>query len=113
MNKVYKIITDQIIEKLEAGTVPWRMPWSSDGPKNLTSGKAYRGINILLLGSQGYANPYWLTFKQAKSLGGHVKKGAKSTPVVFWKTYSTTETNDEGEQAERAVLFCAISACSI
>ena len=101
MNKVYAIITNQIIEKLEQGVCPWRMPWSSDGPKNLTSGKAYRGINILLLGSQGYANPYWLTFKQAKSLGGHVKKGAKSTPVVFWKTYSTTETNDEGEQAEK------------
>jgi len=64
MNKVYEIITDQIIEKLEQGVCPWRMPWSSDAPKNLTSGKAYRGINILLLGSQGYANPYWLTFKR-------------------------------------------------
>ena len=113
MNKVYKIITDQIIEKLEAGTVPWRMPWSSDGPKNLTSGKAYRGINILLLGSQGYANPYWLTFKQAKSLGGHVKKGAKSTQLCFGKSTPPLKRMMKASKRKRAVLFCAITACSI
>ena len=51
MNKVYEIITDQIIEKLEQGTIPWHMPWSADGPRNLTSDKSYRGINVFLLGS--------------------------------------------------------------
>jgi len=100
MNKVYQLVTDKIIEKLEAGCVPWKMTWSAEGPKNLISGKAYRGINILLLGSQGYVNPYWLTFKQAKQAGGYVKRGERSTPVVFWKTYSTMEQNDKGEQEE-------------
>ena len=101
MNKVYQVITDQIIEKLEQGTIPWKMPWSSEAPKNLISGKSYRGINVFLLGSLGYMSPYWLTFKQAQSLGGHVNKGEKSTPVVFWKTYSTMEQNDEGKLEEK------------
>jgi antirestriction protein ArdC len=32
-----------------------------------------------------YTSPYWLTFKQAHELGGHVRKGEKSCPMVFWK----------------------------
>ncbi len=95
MNKVYEIITDQIIEKLQEGTIPWHMPWSADGPRNLISDKSYRGINVFLLGSLGYRSPYWLTFKQAQSLGGHVNKGEKSVHVVFWKTWSLIETDSD------------------
>ena len=102
MNKVYSIITDTIIKKLEEGTVPWHMPWSAERPKNLISDKPYRGINIFLLGSLGYMSPYWLTFKQAQSLGGHVNKGEKSTPVVFWKSWRTMEQNDEGKHEEKS-----------
>ena len=105
MNKVYEIITDQIIEKLEQGTIPWHMPWSADGPKNLTSDKPYRGINVFLLGSLGYMSPYWLTFKQAQSLGGHVNKGEKGTPVVFWKTYSKMETDSDTGKLEEKSRF--------
>jgi len=102
MNKVYSVITETIIKKLEEGVIPWKMPWSSEAPKNLVSGKSYRGINIFLLGSLGYMSPYWLTFKQAQSLGGHVNKGEKSVPVIFWKTYSKLETNDDGENEEKS-----------
>ena len=101
MNQVYSVITDAIIKKLEEGTIPWKMPWSSDAPKNLISGKSYRGINVFLLGSLGYMSPYWLTFKQAQSLGGHVNKGEKSVPVIFWKSWRTMETNDEGKLEEK------------
>lgn len=106
MNKVYQLVTDKIIEKLEEGCVPWRKTWSSEAPKNLVSGKEYRGINPFLLDSMGYASPYWLTFKQAKQLGGYVNKGERSTPVVFWKSWSNLEQNDEGklEETSRFVL---------
>jgi antirestriction protein ArdC len=41
---VYSIITERIIEKLEAGTIPWHKPWRSVGaPRNLVSKKMYRG----------------------------------------------------------------------
>ena len=95
----YKVITAKILEKLEEGTVPWHQPWSTEMSKNLISKKEYRGINVFLLGSMGYANPYWLTYKQADQLGGHVRRGEKSTPVVFWKWMekNTTDLNEDGE----------------
>ncbi len=103
---VYEVITNAIVKKLEQGTIPWHMPWSSEGPQNLISGKPYRGINVFLLGSLGYMSPYWLTFKQAQNLGGHVNKGEKGTPVVFWKTYSKMEQDETGkhEEVSRFVL---------
>jgi antirestriction protein ArdC len=98
MNKAYEVITETIIEKLEQGTVPWHQPWSNEAAKNLISKREYRGINVFLLGMSRYANPYWLTFRQAKQLGGHVKKGERSTPVVFWKWLERERDNpDTGE----------------
>ncbi|MGV3722456.1 MAG: ArdC family protein, partial [Actinomycetota bacterium] len=29
--------------------------------------------------------PWWVTFKQARDLGGHVRKGEKASLVTFWK----------------------------
>jgi len=102
MSKVYEVITDRIIELLEKGTVPWHRPWGGpeDFPKNLVSGKNYRGINAFLLGVANYDSPYWLTFKQAKARGGTVQKGEKGYPCIFWnwieqeneKTGETTKT---------------------
>lgn len=83
---IYETITQQIIEQLEQGTVPWRRPWRTRGvPRNLSSLKPYRGINVWLLLSRPYTSPYWLTFKQANEIGGTVRKGEKGTTVVFWK----------------------------
>ncbi len=97
---VYQIVTDQILEKLAAGTVPWHQPWKGgQRPTNLVSNKPYRGINVLLLGTTGYTSPYWLTYNQLTDLGGHLKvlpedqrepgdkskTGQKTTLVVFWQ----------------------------
>lgn len=83
---VYEIITDRIIGMLEKGVVPWHKPWNggANAPKNLVSGKEYRGINVFLLSSSGYASPYWASYKQIAAMGGQVTKGEKGTPVVFW-----------------------------
>src|SRR6266436_4396833 len=81
---VYEIVTEQVIKQLESGVAPWRKPWRTEMPCNLVSGKDYRGMNVFLLGSQGYASRYWLTFNQANKLGGHVKKGEHSSIVTFW-----------------------------
>jgi len=96
--KVYEIITSRIIEKLEAGIIPWHKPWHSvEGmPKNLITKKEYRGINVFLLAMQHYESPYWLSFKQAQDLGGNVKKHEKGTPVVFWNWLN--HTDDEGNE---------------
>lgn len=82
----YDVVTDRICELLERGVVPWRQPWRSIGaPRSLASGKDYRGINVFILGSAGFSSPHWLTFKQAAERGGHVRKGEKGWPIVFWK----------------------------
>lgn len=83
---VYEIVTDRIVAKLEQGEIPWLKPWSARkrAPRNLVTGKTYRGMNVFLLACQGYDSPYWLTFKQVEAKGGNVKKGEKGTPVIFW-----------------------------
>jgi antirestriction protein ArdC len=96
---LYQTVTDQIVAMLETGVVPWRSPIlgrSKPGhPRNLSSGKQYRGVNVFLLAftafAKGYGSSYWLTFRQAKERGGAVKKGEKSSMVVFWKQYETTD----------------------
>ena len=99
---VYEIITERILEKLEQGTVPWHKPWAAGGsPQNLVTGRAYRGINVFLLGSQGFtSSPFWLTFKQAKQLGGSVRKGERATPVVFWKWIERASEDPETGETE-------------
>src|ERR1700722_1318394 len=96
---LYQTVTDQIVAMLETGVVPWRSPIlgrsKAGHPKNLNTGKQYRGVNVFLLAftafAKGYGSSYWLTFNQAKDRGGNVKKGEKSSLVVFWKQYQTID----------------------
>jgi len=105
-NKVYEIITETILKELENGSIPWHRPWVCGGaPKNLVSKKEYRGINVFLLGTQKYSSPYWLTFKQVNQLGGKVKKGEKSTIVVFWKPMEVEKEKEDGEIEMKTIPF--------
>src|SRR4051812_20549255 len=82
---VYSIVNDRIIEHLEKGVIPWRQPWTKAGlPKNLISGKQYRGINVMLLASLHYFQNSFLTYRQVKELGGKIRQGEKSCPVIYW-----------------------------
>ena len=96
---LYEEITKQITGMLEAGVVPWRSPILGRGtaghPRNLASGKPYRGINVFLLAftayAKGYGSSFWMTFNQARTAGGAVRKGEKSSMVVFWTPYDTKD----------------------
>jgi antirestriction protein ArdC len=90
---IYQMVTNLIVQRLEAGVVPWQMPWKSSGgmPRNLVSKKLYRGINFWYLLSFGFESPWFLTFNQVKELGGSIKKGSKSFEVVFWKMFDYIE----------------------
>jgi len=109
---VYKMITDRVVESLEKGAVPWQKPWAggkSGMPRNFVSTKAYRGINVFLLSYTshclGYQSPFWVSYKQAASLGGNVRKGEKSQcPVVFFSTIEKKEVNEDGEHDTFAML---------
>ncbi len=90
---VYQVVTDRIIALLEKGVIPWHQPWNcgEQAPQNLLSRKAYRGVNVFLLQSMHYASPFWLSYKQAQDLGGHVKRGEKGCPVIFWRWLDTKD----------------------
>lgn len=97
-------VTDRIIKTLEAGTIPWKQPWNANlAPRNLITGRPYRGINIWLLRSLPFGSPHFLSFRQVHNLGGSIKKGEKSCPVVFWKRMETKDSVT-GEQKPSFLL---------
>jgi antirestriction protein ArdC len=113
---VYTRVTDRIVADLEKGVRTWMRPWSVDHAlARLPSlplrhcGTPYRGVNVLLLWGEmvdkGYENPLWMTYKQAEALGGHVRKGEHGSLVVYADTFSKTESDDKGEEHERAIPF--------
>lgn len=91
---LYEDITGRIIAELEAGRLPWVQPWGSAAvaaplglPRNAVTGHIYSGINILILWgavvARGFSCQNWLTFRQALSLGGNVRKGERGITVVY------------------------------
>ena len=91
---LYDDITDKIIAELEDGRLPWVQPWGTTAaqaplamPRNAATSRQYSGINVLILWGaviqQGYPTQHWLTFRQALSLGGNVRKGERGTTVVY------------------------------
>ena len=106
---VYEQVTQRMIELLEQGIVPWKSPYFATVgfPTNFASGKRYRGINAFLLGCRSYTSPYFLTFIQAKELGGNVKKGERGGLVVKYGTYTKEEESAgqaEAKATERSYL---------
>lgn len=84
-----KVVTQKMIALLEAGTIPWRKTWvgCSTPATSMSTGKPYKGINRLLLSPafSKYSSPFWGTYNCVGEHGGQVRKGEKSTLVVFWR----------------------------
>jgi antirestriction protein ArdC len=106
----YEMITNRILEKMKTGQVPWRRPWKFQPPRNLVSKRCYHGINFLLLTLNEFDSPYYVTFHQAKQLGGSIKKGEHGTPVVFWKLIETLEKSEaNGEEKSKVIPYLQYS----
>ena len=91
---LYDEITNQIIAELGAGRVPWVQPWGTAAakaplamPKNAATSRQFNGVNVLTLWGavveHGFTGKSWLTFRQALSIGGHVRKGEHGTTVCL------------------------------
>ena len=92
---------EKIIKMLEEGTAPWQKPWTpaqNMAPRNPLSGTVYRGVNRLHLAMQGYADPRWMTLKQANDAGYRIKQGSRSTPVVYYQFTREQDKMDENGQ---------------
>jgi antirestriction protein ArdC len=93
---VYQVITDRVIDGLKEKGLSWFKPWVDKNgnmiyPINHISGRAYKGINILMLtftaDSRGYEYNEWLTEASAIKKGNAIREEEKefSTPVTLWK----------------------------
>jgi antirestriction protein ArdC len=87
---IYEKINKVVLEGLEKDGLKWFMGWKdSGGPINWATEKAYKGFNIFWLNAgmrgEGYSANEWMTYNQAKTSGGQVKRGEQSSMVFFWK----------------------------
>lgn len=99
---IYAAVTDRIIAQLEQGVIPWHKPWTGlqSGAISGTTGKPYSLLNQMLLGKPGE----WYTWNQIQKLGGKVRKGEKSSMVVFWKQRAIKEEDPAtGEKVVRMI----------
>lgn len=109
MRDIYSEVTNVIIAKLEAGTIPWKRGWNAGQgiPMNAISNRPYSGINVLLFWmseAKGYKSPRYLTFKQAKECGGTVRKGEHGTTVVYYKTLTVKDRKDPDTEKQIPML---------
>lgn len=88
--KYNDFVANLFVKSIESGTAPWTKAWSTEdmlwmAPRNPETGTVYKGTNAALLlinGEQnGYQDPRWMTFNQAKSAGGTVKSGEHGVPL--------------------------------
>jgi len=100
MSTVYDIVTEQIVNALEKGTVPWKKPWTTGCPmingqpvlnQNLFTKKAYRGVNMLLTSLAPFASPFWVPKGEIKKRNLTIKEGESYTPIVYFKWRSKEE----------------------
>ena len=107
---LYQEITDKIIAQMEQGVLPWVQPWDSSHaacavglPSNASTQRHYSGINILILWGavidREFTSQNWLTFKQAKALGGTVRKGEHGQVICYADSF-TPQAEREQARAE-------------
>lgn len=107
---IHQSVTDAIIRTIEAGQAgTWSCPWHRRGgglPRNALTGKTYRGVNTLMLWAteqmSAFADSRWATYRQWSELGAQVRRGERSTLVVFYKDYAA-----EGEDGAPEKRFVA------
>ncbi|WP_442577878.1 ArdC family protein [Mesorhizobium sp. ASY16-5R] len=113
VHDLYKTITDAVVKQLEDGVPPWVRPWKDERlkgvgmiPTNLVTGRLYSGSNILLLWmaahAYGHSNLQYCTFAQANAEGMSVRKGSRSTTVMFTK--HMVRKDDGGEDKAQTVV---------
>ena len=110
---IYADITNKLIAAIEADPGKPSMPWRRSAgplfmPVNALTGNAYNGINVVSLWvsaeAQTFSTPVWATYKQWQLLGAQVRKGEKSSPVVFYKEYEAEpDPNDSADNGKRRV----------
>ena len=96
-----KAIYDNIVAALEKGEIIWCKPWvNSEMPCNAISKRPYHGYNAFFLNFiselKGYDTNRFLTYNQAKDLGGNVRKGERGNMIVFTEVKAEMQKDKDG-----------------
>jgi antirestriction protein ArdC len=105
LKEVQKQIVEFVIEQLEKNN-KWSKCWGGGKlPYSASSGKRYKGGNCVWLSvmqyAQGYKSSQWGTYRSWKAKGGSVKKGERSTKIIFYKPIK----KEDKETGETKVFF--------
>lgn len=103
---IHAEITAKLVAAIEADPGRPSLPWRRSAaplfmPENALTKKLYNGINIVSLWvsaeAQGYAAPIWATYRQWSEMDCQVRKGEKSSLVIFYKEYESDPNPDDGD----------------
>lgn len=121
-------VTNELIRIIERGVLPWRKPWTAGGSTRPLrhNGEAYQGVNNFLLTMRtvmaGYSSPFWMTMPQANAMDARIRKGEKSSVVVYYgqakKRDESAEEVGEIDQTDATVIrfqksYRVFNACQI
>lgn len=107
-------MTETLVEMIEGGRLPWRSRWADERPRkgrprkprlvligrpaipmSISSGKPYRGVNVLILWAssikRGLGSPFWGTLNAWNGIGCRVRKGEQATRIIRWIEKSETD----------------------
>lgn len=114
-NVDYDKVTQGLMDRMEAGIVPWSVPWSKFKGSAFQNGhthREYSGINVFLLAISGYSDPRWFTFNQvAKEYkGSYIRKGERANPIAYfdWREREVTDAETGEKSIERYPLLKTI-----
>jgi len=109
---IYERVTNQIIEALEQGVIPWKKSWTEAGaPRSAVTGRPYRGVNVLLAMlhslEHNHSTNAFITYQQAIEQGGHVRRGERGCPLVLWKPVPRRDQDEcDATNEPRSFLLC-------
>jgi antirestriction protein ArdC len=106
---IHQEITNRIVDAIETAG-DFKLPWIKNTagcfarPVNIASNNPYNGINVVSLWVSAMAAEFpsnvWGTYRQWQAKGYQVRKGEKSSPVVFYKKFETEDVNEQTGEAE-------------
>ena len=98
-----KRMVEKIIDKMASGNLKWLRPWKYPElrlPFNPITGTRYSGVNVAYLLTEaednGFRDPRWMTFLQAKEKGLRIKRGAHGSRIEFWSKFQPKENGVDG-----------------
>lgn len=103
-DQIYNAFTEQ----LKKGVPLWEAPAGVRLPRNIFTGKEYRGSNILRLLAFNFTTKKamdCMTYQQARECGAQVKKGSKAFKVLYSSKHVTKATKHLPKEEQEFYSF--------